>query len=233
VADLLIATETSTSVSQTIAFMIRDPIATGDVPALRDRVCALLADGSATARAREENAYTLGVQALLDGSAALDLRQGPVVLHVPALAQPRWHIVQIGDVLDEVVANVGGIKGPRAGAYAICGPDFRGELPGEMTAVRLRTTQGVCGFPKLSDAPAALRLFDQLGQTMRTMLPTADDVADPLVAAFHQIRLSASRGFDHEGLDDDATRGLQRAAVLWNLAMYDEDMLFIDNDLGR
>jgi hypothetical protein len=34
VADLRIATETSTSASQTIAFMIRGPIATGDVPGL-------------------------------------------------------------------------------------------------------------------------------------------------------------------------------------------------------
>ena len=36
---------------------------------------------------------------------------------------------------------VGGIKGPRAGAYAVCGPYFRGDLPGDISEVRVRTTQ--------------------------------------------------------------------------------------------
>jgi hypothetical protein len=144
---------------------------------------------AARVAAREENAYTLGVQAVLWGypmvcharnseasvrlgaarvnafrritelkSAAdrsvltpnsvtidaygwLDLRDGPVVLHVPPLTEPRWYLVQIGDTFDEVADNVGGTNGPRAGTYAITGPDFRGEVPGETTRVRLRTTQ--------------------------------------------------------------------------------------------
>jgi hypothetical protein len=367
--------------------------------------------GAAGAAAREENAYTLGVQAVLwgypmvchartseasvrlgaarvnafrrftelktaadrcsltpnnvtiDAYGWLDLREGPVVLHVPTLTEPRWYLVQIDDTFDEVADNVGGLNGPRAGTYAITGPDFRGEVPGEMTRVRLRTTQAFAaarifvagqadlpgaveaqrGFhlmplsaylrdglryeppegqtlPAFSDdAPAELRFFERLGQTMRWYLPISADGADPLVKAFHQIGLSAAHGFDSRSLDEDTARGLARAAeaaeqiidarwaevgetdngwryytaggrtghdlvlratlaknvlgaqlaseviyarcnvdaegkplhgqhayqlhfpaghtppvsVFWNLAMYGEDMMFVENDLGR
>ena len=142
--------------------------------------------------AREEDAYTLGVQAILwgyplactarageaavrtgashvntfrripklktaadrcavrpddvtvDAHGWLDLRDGPVVLHVPALTERRWYIVQIGDTFDEVATNIGGIKGPRAGAFAVCPPRFDGKLPGELTKIGLRTTQATC-----------------------------------------------------------------------------------------
>jgi ABC-type transporter Mla MlaB component len=39
----------ATSASRTIAFTIRGPIATGDVPGLCDRVCALLGGGGSSA----------------------------------------------------------------------------------------------------------------------------------------------------------------------------------------
>src|SRR3954447_2540240 len=135
--------------------------------------------------AREEDAYTLGVQAILwgyplvctarmaeaavrtgtsqinafesadrhaampsditlDAHGWLDLRDEPIVLHVPALTEPRWCIVQISDPFDEVAANIGGMKGMRAGDYAICGPRFDGKLPGELTKIGLRTTQCTC-----------------------------------------------------------------------------------------
>ena len=80
----------------------------------------------------------------IDAHGWLDLRKGPVVLHVPALAERRWYIVQIGDTFDEVATNIGGMKGPRCGVYAICGPRFDGKLPGELTKVGLRTTQATC-----------------------------------------------------------------------------------------
>lgn len=102
----------------------------------------------------------------LDGYAALDLRQKPVVVHVPALTAPRWYVVQIGDAFDEVVANVGGIKGRRAGAYAVCGPDFHGELPGDISEIRVRTTHAICatrvfvsGQGDTAEAVATLRGF--------------------------------------------------------------------------
>ena len=162
------------------------------------------ADPAADVSAREEDAYTLGVQALLwgyplvctaraaeaavrmgashvnafhrfpklktaadryavrpddvtvDAHGWLDLRDGPVVVHVPALTEQRWYIVQIGDTFDEVATNIGGIKGPRAGAFAICGPRFDGKLPGELTKVGLRTTQAVCAVRVFVDGEADL-----------------------------------------------------------------------------
>jgi hypothetical protein len=149
-------------------------------------------DRSTDVIAREEDAYTLGVQAALwgyplacyaraseagvrvgashvnafrripklktaadrdvvtptnvtiDAYGCLDLRDEPVVVHVPTLTEPRWYIVQFGDTFDEVAVNIGGIKGPRPGAYAVCGPRFDGKLPGEITAIHLRTTQCIC-----------------------------------------------------------------------------------------
>lgn len=154
-------------------------------------------DTASADQAREEAAYTLGVQALLwgyplsfyaatnaesvkvggvglnclvkysklktakdrfvvtpnnvtiDAYAIFDVSREPVVIHVPALSEPRWYLVQIGDQYDQVIANVGGIKGPKPGAYVITGPDFRGEVPGEMTRIRSSTRRGV----------AAVRIF--------------------------------------------------------------------------
>lgn len=57
----------------------------------------------------------------LDGYCAFDVRREPLVVHVPAPTEPRWYLVQIGDFLDEIIHNVGGIKGPQPGTYAITG----------------------------------------------------------------------------------------------------------------
>ncbi len=85
----------------------------------------------------------------IDAYASYDVWKEPAVLHVPALADPRWYLVQIGDAFDEVVRNVGGIHGPQPGDYVITGPDFRGAIPGAMTRVSTRTHIGV----------AAVRIF--------------------------------------------------------------------------
>jgi hypothetical protein len=162
------------------------------------------ADPPTDMSAREEDAYTLGVQAILWGypmactaraaeaavrigashvnafrripklkTAAdryavrpnnvtvdvhgwLDLRDGPVVVRVPTVTERRWYIVQIGDTFDEVATNIGGIRGPRAGAFAVCGPRFDGKLPGELTKVGLRTTQAVCAVRVFVDGEADL-----------------------------------------------------------------------------
>jgi hypothetical protein len=148
-------------------------------------------------QAREENAYTLGVQAYLwgyplrfyggmvpsavkvggsyvndfrkftdvktakdrfvvtpnnvtiDGYCDFDTASEPVVVFVPKLPSPRWYIVQIGDSFDEIIHNVGGIKGEQPGVYLITGPDFAGDVPGDMIQVKSRTRQG----------PLALRIF--------------------------------------------------------------------------
>jgi hypothetical protein len=80
----------------------------------------------------------------VDAHAWLDLREEPMVLHIPALSEPRWRSVRIGDTFDEVATNIGGTKGTRPGVYAICGPRFDGKLTGELTKIGLRTTQGIC-----------------------------------------------------------------------------------------
>ena len=161
-------------------------------------------DRATDVTAREEDAYTLGVQAVLwgypmacyaraseagvrvgashvnafrripklktaadrdvvtptnvtiDAYGCLDLRDEPVVVHVPTLTEPRWYIVQFGDTFDEVATNIGGIKGPRPGAYAVCGPRFDGKLPGEITAIHLRTTQCICTVRVFVDGEADL-----------------------------------------------------------------------------
>jgi hypothetical protein len=142
-------------------------------------------------QAREENAYTLGVQAYLwgyplyfydftaakslqagavgmntlrkyselktakdrtvvtpnnvtiDAYARFDVSKEPLVVHVPALTEPRWYLTQIGNMFDEVTRNIGGLKGPQPGDYLITGPDFRGTVPPEMTQVPIRTKGGV------------------------------------------------------------------------------------------
>jgi hypothetical protein len=147
--------------------------------------------------AREENAYTVGVQAYLwgyplrfyggmvpgavkvggsfvndfrkftdvktakdrfvvtpnnvtiDGYCNFDTTDEPVVVFVPKLSAPRWYIVQIGDSFDEIIHNVGGIKGEQPGVYVITGPDFAGDIPGDMIQIKSRTRQG----------PVALRVF--------------------------------------------------------------------------
>src|SRR3954451_4290499 len=159
---------------------------------VRSEALAVERPAAAEVNAREQDAYTLGVQAILWGyplvctaraaeaaaragssqtnvfrgaqrlktaadrdvaapnnvtveaHAWLDLREEPVALHVPALTEPRWCIVQISDTFDEVAANIGGIKGLRPGDYAVCPPRFDGKLPGELTKIGLRTTQCTC-----------------------------------------------------------------------------------------
>ena len=65
----------------------------------------------------------------------------------------------------------------------------------------------------VSEAPAALRSFDELGQVMRECLPITADLDDCLVSAFHQIGLSVANGFEWRGLDEPTARGLARAAL--------------------
>jgi hypothetical protein len=85
----------------------------------------------------------------IDAYASLDLTAEPAVIFVPALADSRWYIVQIGDSFDEIVRNIGGTKRPQPGVYLVTGPDFSGDVPGDMIQIRSRTKIGV----------AAVRIF--------------------------------------------------------------------------
>lgn len=44
----------------------------------------------------------------IDAYALIDVSKEPVVLSVPALSEPRWYLVQMGDSFDEVFQNLGG-----------------------------------------------------------------------------------------------------------------------------
>ena len=51
----------------------------------------------------------------IDAYATFDLTAEPVVIFVPALSEPRWYIVQIGNSFDEIARNIGGSKGAATG----------------------------------------------------------------------------------------------------------------------
>jgi hypothetical protein len=131
-------------VSLALAFMLASSTFAQSAPPPRPD------DSLSSDQAREETAYTLGVQAYLwgiplvdnyetnqaglkvgavdvnnfrkytklktakdrfivtpnnvtiDAYAAFDVTEEPVVIYVPALSEPRWYIVQLGDFFDEI-----------------------------------------------------------------------------------------------------------------------------------
>ena len=94
--------------------------------------------------------------ATIDAYAMFDLTVEPVVIFVPPLSDPRWYLVQIGDWFDEIIRNVGGVKGPQPGVYVIPGPDFAGDVPGDMIQVRSRTKLGVAAVRIVANGTADL-----------------------------------------------------------------------------
>jgi len=92
----------------------------------------------------------------IDAYGTFDVTAEPVVVFVPTLTESRWYIVQIGDSFDEIIRNVGGTKGPQPGVYVISGPDFTGDVPGEMIQVKSRTKLGVTAVRILANGAADL-----------------------------------------------------------------------------
>jgi hypothetical protein len=96
----------------------------------------------------------------IDAYAIIDVKDGPLVVFVPKLAEPRWFIVQLGDAFDDVILNVGGSRQPVPGAYLLTGPDYHGRIPGDMIQVKARTN--LCfaavrvGVNGSADLPGAL-----------------------------------------------------------------------------
>jgi hypothetical protein len=105
----------------------------------------------------------------IDAYANFDVIAEPVVDFVPKLSEPRWYLVQMGDAFDEVFRNVGGTKGPQPGVYVVTGPDFKGQVPGDMIQVPTRTRVGVMAvrifangdvdLPKAVEAQKGFRLM--------------------------------------------------------------------------
>jgi hypothetical protein len=144
----------------------------------------------------------------VDAYAHLDLTAEPVVVFVPALAETRWYLVQIGDSFDEVVRNIGGIKGQQPGVYVITGPDFAGAVPGEMTEVRLRTKIGVTGLRLLAkgaaDLPKAVEVqkgfhLMPLSAYLRDGLAHKAPAERPMMAAYDSKAPEDIRFFDELG----------------------------------
>jgi hypothetical protein len=92
----------------------------------------------------------------IDSYAISDVTAEPIVVVVPALVEPRWYIVQIGDTFDEIARNIGGTKGPQPGVYVVTGPDYAGEVPGETTQIKTRTKIGLIAVRVLASGAADL-----------------------------------------------------------------------------
>jgi hypothetical protein len=144
----------------------------------------------------------------VDAYGTLDLTAEPVVVFVPALTEPRWYLVQIGDSFDEVARNIGGIKGPQPGVYLITGPDFAGAVPGDMTEVRLRTKIGVAAvrilakgaadLPKAVEAQEGFHLMP-LSAYLRDGLAHKAPAERPLMATYDSKAPEDLRFFDELG----------------------------------
>jgi hypothetical protein len=151
----------------------------------------------------------------IDAYANFDVTTDPVMVFVPTLTEPRWYIVQIGDSFDEIIRNVGGTKGPQPGVYIITGPDFAGDVPGEMIQVKSRTKSGVAALrilangatdlPKAVEAQKGFRLMP-LSAYLRSGLAYKPPEPKPLIALYVSQAPEDIRFFDELG--DAMRKGL-------------------------
>src|SRR5262245_28323428 len=73
--------------------------------------------------------------------ANLDLTAEPIVLVVPPMQAKRWWIMQVIDAWNDVPAAPGSrTHGDKGGAFAIVGPNFKGQLPAGLEATRCDTS---------------------------------------------------------------------------------------------
>lgn len=95
----------------------------------------------------------------IDGYGNANLTAEPCVISVPTLREPRYYIVQIGDMFDEVTYDIGGAKGPEPGLFCITGPDYHGPIPANMKEIKMRTKLAVVALRVFvngeADLPAA------------------------------------------------------------------------------
>src|ERR1700754_4708749 len=77
----------------------------------------------------------------LYSTAWLDLRAGPVVLGVPAVAD-RYYGFQFLDLYTNTIRDIGTrTTGPKAGRFAVVGPGWRGRLPAGVTRIDAPTPE--------------------------------------------------------------------------------------------
>jgi hypothetical protein len=97
----------------------------------------LFAEPLAAQTASSSNLMTVGVNHdTLPTAGWLDLRKGPLVLHVPDM-KDRYYSVQFTDPSKNTnFAYVGKrTTGTQAGDYLITGPGWKGQVPGDMTQI--------------------------------------------------------------------------------------------------
>jgi hypothetical protein len=75
----------------------------------------------------------------IDAYGFADLLDEPLVVKVPPLMENRWYLVQIGDMFDEVVYNIGGSNGPEPGPFLLTVADYSGPIPAAMKQIKSRT----------------------------------------------------------------------------------------------
>ncbi|MGM4903779.1 DUF1254 domain-containing protein [Tardiphaga sp. 866_E4_N2_1] len=144
----------------------------------------------------------------IDAYGTVDLTAEPAVVFVPALSEPRWYLVQIGDSFDEIAHIIGGSKPAQPGVYLITGPDFIGSPPGEMIEIRLRTkiglvavrilASGAADLPKAVQAQTGFRLMP-LSAYLRSGLAYKPPQPRPLMALFESKAPAEIRFFDELG----------------------------------
>jgi hypothetical protein len=97
----------------------------------------LFAEPLAAQTASSSNPLTVGVNHdTLLTAGWLDLRQGPLVLHVPDM-NDRYYSVQFTDPSKNTVFAYVGKRttGTQAGDYLITGPGWKGQIPSDMTQI--------------------------------------------------------------------------------------------------
>ena len=86
--------------------------------------------------------------------AQLDLTAEPIVLVVPPMDGKRWWIMQVIDAWNDVPAAPGSrTHGDKGGAFAITGPNFKGELPSDLEQIRCDTSIAALGGRTYTGGP--------------------------------------------------------------------------------
>jgi hypothetical protein len=128
----------------------------------------------------------------LYANAWLDLRQEPIILHVPD-TQRRYYNVQLIDAYTNTFAYVGRrVTGTKEGNYAIIGPAWQGALPGGVKEIKSPTNTLWCIARTLvegeDDLPVARALQQQYTLTPlsaygRGIIPQREVPPSPLAQA--------------------------------------------------
>lgn len=145
----------------------------------------------------------------LYASAWLDLRQEPIILHVPD-TQGRYYSVQFLDAFTDTFAYVGRrVTGTKEGNYAIVGPDWRGTLPKGVKSIKSPTYTVWCLARTLvyseEDLPVARALQQQYTLTPVSAYGNPLSTQVPLSPSLPRIASGSLQFYDELGtaLQDD------------------------------